>query len=638
MRLLALLLAALPALAQLTPADFTGLRDVGAPQLSPDGNWIAYTVRQASLDDDKNHTHVWLASWDGNEVRQLTFSNDSETSPRWSRDGRLLAFLSSRGSEDGPDQLWVMHREGGEAERVTNEKGAVVDYDWSPDGKHLALIVEDADAKSDPKATKPPVVITRFQFKEDRVGYLTAKRQHLYLLDLSTRKLDPLTPGAYDEALPAFSPDGTTIAFVSKRHDDPDRTNDWDVFAIEAKPGATARQLTTTPNEDNDPETGSRLAWSPDGKSIAFIQRGDPKLIYYAPHHIGIVPAAGGAVRNATASLDRAVTHPEWMDDHTLAYIVENDRTRALVGVPFPKDVLDYDSANGHTVLLASDDLHPAELFAAGGRQLTHHNDEWLARHKLGKTADLDFPSKDGTEIHGFVVTPPDFDPTKKYPAILRIHGGPVSQFEHRFNYEWQLFATNGYVVVAANPRGSSGRGEAFSKAIWADWGHLDVQDVLAAVDAAVARGLADPHRLGVGGWSYGGMLTNYTIATDHRFKAATSGASIANILAGYGTDEYVREYELELGRPWEHPDVWTRVSFPFLHADRITTPTLFLAGDRDFNVPLLNSEQMYQALRSLGIPTELVIYPGQFHGITKPSYVQDRNQRYLDWYGKYLK
>jgi dipeptidyl aminopeptidase/acylaminoacyl peptidase len=212
-----------------------------------------------------------------------------------------------------------------------------------------------------------------------------------------------------------------------------------------------------------------------------------------------------------------------------------------------------------------------------------------------------------------------------------------VSQFTHRFSFEWQLFATNGYVVVAANPRGSSGRGEAFSKAIWADWGHLDAQDVLAAVDSIVKSGIADPNRLGVGGWSYGGMLTNYVIAQDRRFKAATSGASISNILAGYGTDEYVREYELELGRPWEHPEVWSHVSFPFLHADRIKTPTLFLAGDKDFNVPLLNSEQMYQSLRSLDVPSELIIYPGQFHGLTKPSYVRDRYQRYLDWYAQYL-
>jgi dipeptidyl aminopeptidase/acylaminoacyl peptidase len=640
-RIALVILLAFPAFAQLTPADFTGLHDVGSPRLSPDGTRVVYTVRQPSLDDDKNHTHLWLVSLDGRDDRQITFSKDSESSPRWSRDGKRIAFLSARGSDGETDQLWIMNAAGGEAERVTETKGSVADFDWSPDNRHLALVVEDPEPeaeKDEKEKTKPPIVINRFQFKKDREGYLTTKRQHLYLFDLETRTSEPLTPGAYSEALPAFSPDGAAIAFVSKRGEDADRTNDWDVFVIEAKAGATPRNLTNMPNEDNDPETESRLAWSADGKSIAFLQRGDPKRIYYAPHHLAVVPAAGGAVQNVTANLDRWVTHPQWSGGE-LEYLVENDRTQLLSGMPAARrTILDYDTASGRTVLLATDDLHPAELFTLEGAQLTHHNDAWLAAHKLGVTMPIEFRSKDGTEIHGFVVTPPGFDPAKKYPAILRIHGGPVSQFSHRFNYEWQLFATNGYVVVAANPRGSSGRGEAFARAIWADWGRLDTQDVLAAVDAIVQRGLADPNRLGVGGWSYGGMLTNYTIATDKRFKAATSGASIANILAGYGTDEYVREYELELGRPWEHPDVWMRISFPFLHADRITTPTLFLAGEKDFNVPLLNSEQMYQALRSLGVPTELVIYPGQFHGIAKPSYVRDRYGRYLDWYGRYLK
>ena len=224
-----------------------------------------------------------------------------------------------------------------------------------------------------------------------------------------------------------------------------------------------------------------------------------------------------------------------------------------------------------------------------------------------------------------------------RVPAVLKIHGGPVYQFSNEFDMEWQLLAAEGFAVVAANPRGSSGRGEKFSTAIWADWGNKDGQDVLAAVDYAVAAGVADPGRLGVGGWSYGGILTNQVIARDRRFKAAISGAGQSNALAGYGTDQYVREYEAELGTPWANPEAYTRVSFPFFHADRIVTPTLFLCGERDFNVPLLNSEQMYQALRSLGRETELVIYPGEYHEIRKPSYRRDRLQRYLDWYGRYL-
>jgi dipeptidyl aminopeptidase/acylaminoacyl peptidase len=221
---------------------------------------------------------------------------------------------------------------------------------------------------------------------------------------------------------------------------------------------------------------------------------------------------------------------------------------------------------------------------------------------------------------------------------VLRIHGGPVYQFSNEFDFGWQLLAAEGFAVVAANPRGSSGRGEKFSTAIWADWGNKDGQDVLAAVDYAVARGIADPERLGVGGWSYGGILTNQVIARDRRFKAAISGSGQSNALAGYGTDQYIREYEAELGKPWSNPEAWIRVSFPFFHAERIVTPTLFLCGEKDFNVPLLNSEQMYQALRSLGRETQLVIYPGEYHEIRTPSYRRDRLRRYLDWYGRYLK
>ena len=225
-----------------------------------------------------------------------------------------------------------------------------------------------------------------------------------------------------------------------------------------------------------------------------------------------------------------------------------------------------------------------------------------------------------------------------KSKGLLRPHGGPQSQYASEFDFEKQLFAANGYLVVLPNPRGSTGRGTDFAMGIYAKWGTVDVEDDLAAVDDAVARGLADPEKLGVGGWSYGGMSTDYLIASTTRFKAATSGASIANIMAGYGTDQYIRDYEAELGLPWEHPEVWARISYPFLHAEKIKTPTLFLCGESDFNVPLPNSQQMYQALRSLGVPTELVIYPGQFHGLKKPTYLLDRVKRYLEWYAKYIR
>jgi dipeptidyl aminopeptidase/acylaminoacyl peptidase len=654
--LLLLLALAMPAaLAQraLTVDDFAQIKDVADPQLSPDGQWVLYTVRQPDLTDDKNRTHVWMARYDGSEAVQVTQGTDSESMPRWSPDGRWIAFLSSRGSEEEIAQLWLLDRRGAESVKVTDFKGDVADYDWSPDGARIALVVQDADplAAADPKKTKPPIVVNRYFFKQDRVGYLTTRRQHLHLFDVATRKSEPLTSGAFDEALPAWSPDGKSIAFVSKHGDDPDRSNNYDLFVIEAKAGATPRQLTTYKGADAPPDLESRPAWSPDGKSIAYLQGGPPELIYYAVHHLAVIPAAGGAPRVLNAQMDRWVTKPRFSrDGRWLYFITEDDRTEILQRMPVSggavetvaggrRTILAYDAgADNRMVILWSDATHPPELAHIDGKAITSHNADFLRQVRLAPYEETELASKDGTKIHGFVVRPPELEMGKKYPAILRIHGGPVSQFSNRFSFEWQLLAANGYAVIAANPRGSSGRGQEFARAIWADWGNKDGQDVLAAVDDAVRRGIADPNRLGVGGWSYGGILTNYVISQDQRFKAATSGASIANVLAGYGTDQYIIEYELELGKPWEHPEVYTRLSAPFLRANRIKTPTLFLAGERDFNVPLLNSEQMYQALRSLGVPTELIIYPGQYHGITKPSYVKDRYERYLGWYAKYVK
>jgi dipeptidyl aminopeptidase/acylaminoacyl peptidase len=367
-----------------------------------------------------------------------------------------------------------------------------------------------------------------------------------------------------------------------------------------------------------------------------------------------IVAADSGNARVVTADLDRNILSPRWSGDGKWIYaFIEDDRNQHLIklnptnGKPERllagrRETSAFDlGPKNRMVVLDSTTERPNEVYALEARQvrqLSHHNDEWLAAVRLARVDEISFASKDGTQINGFLVTPPGYSAGNRYPTLLQIHGGPVSQYANAFMTSWQILAAQGYVVVAANPRGSSGRGEAFATAIWGEWGGKDTDDVLAAVDYAVSEGLADAQHLGVGGWSYGGILTDVVIAKDTRFKAATSGASIGNALAGYGTDMYIREYELELGTPWNNPDAYLRNAYPLLHADRITTPTLFLCGDRDFNVPLLNSEQMYQALRSLGVDTQLIIYPGEYHGLSKPSYLRDRMQRYVDWYGKYLK
>jgi dipeptidyl aminopeptidase/acylaminoacyl peptidase len=647
--------------------DLAALREVSDPQISPDGTWVVYSVETVDVKRDRHDSDLYMTSWDGRRTIRLTSSPRKEHTPRFSPDGSWIAFLSKRDYKDGTDQLWLMSREGGEAERITDLKGGVTEFAWSPDGRRVVLAADDPDPdevqadkdKGDTEdgeaSTQKPIVIDRYQFKADEDEYLRGQRSHLYLLDVAARKVEPLTSGAYDEMLPAWSPDGKRLLFVTKRGPDPDRNDNWDVYVMDAKAGAAARQVTTFDGADGDPSwEGGTPAWSADGSTIAYLQGGPQKLIYYAGYHVALIPAAGGTARLVMPEVDRSMMSPRFTaNGAALYFLIEDDGNVHLSRVPVsggkPERLLagrrvvsDYAlGPQDKIAVLSSTPSEPAEVFALERgtlRPLSRQNDALMASLRLGTTDEISFKSKDGTEIHGFIVKPPDVQTGRRVPGILRIHGGPVSQFQNEFMTDWQMFAARGYAVIAANPRGSSGRGEAFARAIYADWGNKDAQDVLAAVDHAVAQGIADPARLGVGGWSYGGILTNYVIVQDQRFKAATSGAGISNILAGYGTDQYIREYENELGEPWRNTDLWVHLSSPFLHADRIVTPTLFLCGERDFNVPLLNSEQMYQALRSLGRDTQLVIYPGEYHGISTPSYLRDRLQRYLDWYGKYLK
>jgi dipeptidyl aminopeptidase/acylaminoacyl peptidase len=637
------------------PADVNALAEIGDPQFSADGKLIAYTVETSNAAEDKHETHIWVTPWKGGAPRQFTNApGGSETSPRFSPDGKYLAFLASRQDPHGNDQIWLLPLGGGEPAKLTDLPGGVDDYVFAPDGKSIALIAKDPDpndtgAKSPPK----PIVIDRYKFKEDVEGLITNRYKRLYLFSLSARKPIRLTTGDYDEALPAFSPDGASIAFVSKREPEADRSYHFTLYRTAAKPGAKLIALTNDAGDNNDPEWQSRPAWSPDGSKIAYLQGGDVKLIEYATHLLAIVPATGGTPTLPAPKFDRNVTNPIWSPDGTTITLrAENDGAVDLIALnattgeihrlnPARQAISAFAEHAGDIAAVTTTLTQPAELVAldsSTSRPLTTHNTALLQQLDLAPVREINFNSPDGTEIHGFLTLPPGKAAAKNLPTILRLHGGPQLQFETEFRPDWQILASHGYAVIATNPRGSSGRGTAYSAAIYADWGHKDVQDVLAGVDYAVAQGIADPTRLGVGGWSYGGMLTNYTIVQDHRFKAAISGASIGNILAGYGTDEYVRDYETELGHPWDHLQTWEHVSLPFLHADRITTPTLFLGGDKDFNVPLQNSEQMYQALRSLGVPTELVIYPGQFHDMTRPSFLADRLTRYLNWYDKYLK
>ena len=638
--------------------DLFKVRDVRDPQRSPDGKWVAYTVTRAIRETDKNDTDVWMVSWDGRERLPLTSTPDAESRPRWSPDGKYLAFLSSR-QEAKSAQVWLLPRGGGEAAKLTDVKGGVSDYAWSPDSRRLVLVVSDPDPrtqdppdapKDGPARIPKPIVLDRYYFKSDSGGYLRGERNHLYLFDVAAKTAEILTPGTFDETAPAWSPDGSRIAFIRRHGDgDVDKAPNADVFVIAARSGAAATRLTSTAV----PESGA-VSFSPDGRWIAYQVGDEPKYFAYSQSKLAVIPAHGGAARVLTESLDRSVNGAVWSADaSSLLFTVVDDRTQYIGRVAVaggridrltagPRVVNSLSRANDHAVAaLASTASTLPEVFAVEGgrlRKLTGHNDDLLDGVILGSTEDFTSISKDGTEVHGVLVTPPTFTRGRRYPALLRIHGGPNSQDEHSFHFERELFAATGYVVLAVNYRGSSGRGREYQRAIVADWGNREVVDLLGAMDHLEKQGFVDPDRLGIGGWSYGGILTNYTIASDARFKAATSGAASSNQISMYGTDQYVQQYEHEIGPPWKAQDLWVKLSYPFFHADRIRTPTLFLCGEKDFNVPLVGSEQMYQALRSLGVATELVIYPDQRHAIMTPSYRIDRLERYLNWYAKYLR
>jgi dipeptidyl aminopeptidase/acylaminoacyl peptidase len=634
----------------LSPDDFYRIQDVSDPQVSPDGTWVAYVVTTNDREADEARSAIWMVSWDGKSRLALTAPADGTAKPRWSPDGRYLAFVSTPAGSDKA-QIMLLDRRGGNARQLTNVAGEIGDYAWAPDARRLVLSMEPGDSGSASK----PIVIDAWHFKQDEAGYLrSGSARHLYLFDVDAKRLDPLTTDAkFNEDLPTWSPDGRLIAFVRTHEKGADPDGREDIAVMESSAGAAARVVVRPFMPNNQ-----KLAWSPDGSLLGYLQGIEPKFNAYMQDRLAVVPAAGGAARSLTDKLDRAVTSYVFAPDgKSITIAVEDDGTVYPAKIELVNDSITREVAvtpsvvsalsagAGHTALLAANDKSPAEVFALEGgtlRKLTSHNDGWLAELQLGAVEDIRFKSPDGTDVHGLMVKPPGYVAGKKYPMLLWIHGGPNGQDEHSlvldgYQYEPQMFAAKGFVVLRVNYRGGSGRGLAYAKAIYADWGHKEVIDLLAGVDRLVALGIADKDRLAIGGWSYGGILTDYTIATDSRFKAAISGAGSANQLATYGSDEYVLQYNNELGPPWRNTALWLKVSYPFYHADRIHTPTLFLGGEKDFNVPIIGGEQMYQSLRTLGVPAQLVVYPGEHHVFTRPSHIVDIAQRMSEWLDRFM-
>ena len=638
----------------LVPEDTLQFAEVSEPQLSPDGRTVAYLVTTAHAEEDTLAPALWMVDWDGGTPLELTRTLKDVAAPRWSPDGLTLALLATPGGARHV-QLLLLDRRGGEPRTVTHVAGDIDDYAWSPDGRRLVVAMHGEEAPAAGKVPRP-IVLGALHFKEDVEGYLPADAlSHLYLVDALTGVVEPLTvaDAAHDSG-PAWSADGQRIAFVRGREHGADADNMQDVMVVDARAGAVARRLARVPAPNVQ-----KLQWLRDGSALVLSVGETAALSAYRSDRLGVLALVGGEVRVPAGMPDRAVTPYALAGDGRYAQVlVEDDLHAYPARLPLgggalertwrgPEVVTAAAQAAGHTVVLATSDASPPELYALDKgtlRPLTHHNDALFADLTLGAVEELRFRSADGTDVHGVLVKPPGFVAGRRYPTVVWIHGGPQGEDEHSLSLgvyspemKRQLLAAAGYVVLGINYRGSSGRGAAFQSAIAGHWCGKEVADLNAGVDAAIAAGLVDPDRLGVGGWSYGGILTDCLVVDSTRWKAGVSGAGSGNQLSMYGTDEYIHQYNAELPPPWRDLQAWVEVSAPFFHADRIRTPVLFVGGQKDFNVPIAGGEQMYAALRTLGVPSALVVYPDQFHIFTRPSYVVDFEQRMLAWYARYL-
>lgn len=634
--------------------DLMALKSVANPVVSPDGEWVAYVVRSKDMDKDRSNSQIFMVSTSGGEPIPMTAKDTSASDPQWSPDGQYLSFKASKG-EDAKTQVWNLNRLGGEAVQMTDVLQGVGDYAWAPDGSRILLTLRDPkpadlteDKDDDDKAE--PYVIDRQQFKRDYSGYLDRRRNHIYVYTPGDDSPVQLTHGDYDDSDPVWSPDGKSIAFVSDRSDDPDLNYGTDIFVVEVdSDDHELTKVTSNPGRDYSP------AFSPDSKSIAYITSTGPDVggsaltptKYLASTEIG-----ADQRKILTPNLDRNISSPEYSSNgRDILFRLEDSgmnhfaRVRARGGdvvrdVNSNVNVRAFATGGGSTVLAMSDSATPTELYAFDDDEmtrLTFVSDEALGSVLRADVEKLRFESADGTPVEAFLVKPADYEPGTRYPTILWLHGGPASQFNFGYNETAQLFAANGYAVIMPNPRGSTGYGNDFAHGTVAAWGENDFEDVMAAIDYGIEIGIVDPQRTGVGGWSYGGILTNYVITQTQRFKAAMSGASLGLVTSNYGHDQYQLMYELEFGLPWENPELWAELS-PFNKVENITTPTLWMGGEVDWNVPINNSEQMYIAMKRLGQETLLVVYPDEHHGIRRPSFQEDRYERWLSWYDKYLK
>lgn len=646
---------------KMTIEDALALQEVGAPQWSPDGRLIAFSVSEWNKKENRRDSHIHIIPAAGGTPYKLTNGERGESAPQWSPDSTRIAFLAARDmprpdAPPGPrNQIWVIPVAGGEAERVTDEEVGVAQFRWSPDGKRLAYVVRDT----------PQDKAERDKRKKDKFDAIVVDSgfiySHLWTITLDTKEKRRVTEGAFTVGDPQWSPDGRSVVYVSSKGgaqesaftDISDERN-TDLYVASATGGAV-RQLTTNPGPDSAPR------FSPDGQWVAYLANNDPASWAGKTDLMLIGADAAGATtaapRNLTGQYNDSVSGaPKWSPDGGALYAsgaegVYGQLLKIAVAGGEPKTIFVSKGAysgvdlsrDGRMLAFAFNDAKSSNniwVASSAGReakQLTNFN-LGIKDFALVPTEVIRWKAPDGLEIEGLLVKPLNYEPGKRYPLILQIHGGPYAQFVYGFNARAQIFAANGYAVLSPNPRGSTGYGNKFTTANVGDWGGKDYQDLMTGVDELIKMGLADPDRLGVMGGSYGGFMTFWVITQTNRFKAAIGHAGISDWYSFYGQSDIpgLMEYGFG-GAPWTAREVYEKWS-PVRYADRVKTPLLITHGEQDRRVPIAQAEQYYRALRKRGVETVFVRYPREGHGITEPNHQIDLVRRQLEWFDKHVK
>ncbi|MEW6210421.1 MAG: S9 family peptidase, partial [Acidobacteriota bacterium] len=640
---------------KITIEDALSIKNVGQPQFSPDGRWIAFTITEWNRKENRRDSHIYLISASGGQPTKLTNGERGESAPQWSPDSGSIAFLASRDTAPpgatGPrgNQIWVISVRGGEAERITSEDGGVTQFRWSPDGKHFAFITRDT----------PKDKAEREKRKKDRFDAIVVDTDisysHLWTISLDGKEKKRITEGAFTVSDPQFSPDGRWIAFVHSRQGqqessftDISEDRNTDIYIVAAA-GGQARQLTTSSGPDSQPR------WSPDGKQIAFVASSDPSS-WAAKTELMIVGSEGGQPRSLTTSHNESVFGIEWSPDgrsiytnvsigvynQTLRIPVAGGAAQPVFASPGAYGFGDL-SADGRLIAYTFDDAaSPSDIWVAtidgkDAKRLTDINPQ-AKEFALGATEIIRWKGPDGFEIEGILIKPVGYTQGKRYPTILQIHGGPYGRFSYGYNSRAQIFAANGYALLMPNPRGSTGYGNKFTLSNVKDWGGKDYQDLMAGVDEVIRLGIADQNRLAVMGGSYGGFMTFWVITQTDRFKASIGHAAICDWYSFHGQSDIpgLMEYGFG-GMPWTARETYQKYS-PMSYVDRVKTPLMITHGEQDKRVPISQGEQYYRALRKRGVDVVFVRYPREGHGIAEPNHQIDLVGRQLEWFEKYVK